>query len=166
MHFELITGFCEDMHSRADYVSPMFCEDMLSRADYMSPEFCEDMSSRVEHTLRLDDASVHQNRSVGDDFIEEMFSNRDGGSQYEGSKYEGSQFKDVEDLEDDKRPAQDVASGPNLPNRKVNALDDMSNKFGLMAEVVAGMSSQLARLVNVLSTDKDLADMQELLVVN
>ncbi|KAI5334720.1 hypothetical protein L3X38_024853 [Prunus dulcis] len=36
----------------------------------------------------------------------------------------------------------------------------MSNKFGLMAEAVAGMAPQLAGLVNVLSTEKDLADMQ------
>ncbi|PQM35152.1 uncharacterized protein Pyn_02959 [Prunus yedoensis var. nudiflora] len=64
-----------------------------------------------------------------------MFSHPDGGSQYGGSEYEGSQFEDVEDLEDDettftqpnpqpssaqqKRPAQDVASGPNNPRRKV-----------------------------------------------
>ncbi|CAL2257489.1 unnamed protein product [Prunus armeniaca] len=36
----------------------------------------------------------------------------------------------------------------------------MSNKFGLMVVAVAGMSPQLAGLVNVLSTEKDLADMQ------
>ncbi|CAL8159581.1 unnamed protein product [Prunus armeniaca] len=54
-----------------------------------------------EEDVRRDDASVHQNRSVGDDFIEEMFSHLDGGSQYGGSEYEGSQFDDVEDLEDD-----------------------------------------------------------------
>ncbi|KAL6285522.1 hypothetical protein ACE6H2_009912 [Prunus campanulata] len=133
-----------------------------------------------EEDVRRDDASVHKNRSVGDDFIEEMFSHPDGGSQYGGSDYEGSQFEDVEDLEDDettftqpnpqpssaqqraqqKRPAQDVASGPNNPRRKVNALNEMSNKFGLMAEAVAGMAPQLAGLVNVLSTEKDLADMQ------
>ncbi|PQQ18955.1 hypothetical protein Pyn_22532 [Prunus yedoensis var. nudiflora] len=109
-----------------------------------------------------------------------MFSHPDGGSQYGGSEYEGSQFEDVEDLEDDettftqpnlqpssaqqraqqKRPVQDVASGPNNPRRKVNALNEMSNKFGLMAEAVAGMAPQLAGLVNVLSTEKDLADMQ------
>ncbi|KAL6277118.1 hypothetical protein ACE6H2_020719 [Prunus campanulata] len=99
-----------------------------------------------EEDVRRDDASVHQNRS------------------------------DVEDLEDDettftqpnpqplsaqqKRLAQDVASGPNHPRRKVNALNEMSNKFRLMAEVVAGMAPQLACLVNVLSTEKDLADMQ------
>ena len=133
-----------------------------------------------EEDVRRDDASVHQNRSVGDDFIEEMFSHPDGGSQYGGSEYDGSQFDDVEDLEDDettftqpnpqpssaqqraqqKRPAQDVASGPSNPRRKVNALNEMSNKFGLMAEAVAGMAPQLAGLVNVLSTEKDLADMQ------
>ncbi|CAL8167345.1 unnamed protein product [Prunus armeniaca] len=121
-----------------------------------------------EEDVRRDDASVHQNRSVGDDFIKEMFSHLDGGSQYGGSEYEGSQFDDVEDLEDDettftqpnpqpssaqqKRPAQDVASGPSNPRRKVNALNEMSNKFGLMAEAVAGMAPQLAGLVNVLST--------------
>ncbi|PQQ10304.1 hypothetical protein Pyn_17606 [Prunus yedoensis var. nudiflora] len=105
-----------------------------------------------------------------------MFSHPDGGSQYGGSEYEGFQFEDVEDLEDDettftqpnpqpssaqqKRPAQDVASGPNHPRRKVNVLNEMSNKFELMAKAVAGMAPQLAGLVNVLSTKKDLADMQ------
>ncbi|KAL6284835.1 hypothetical protein ACE6H2_015764 [Prunus campanulata] len=93
-----------------------------------------------------------------------MFSHPDGGSQYGGLEYEGSQFEDVEDLEDDettftqpnpqlssaqqcaqqKRPAKDVASGPNHPHRNVNALNEISNKFGLMAEAVAGMAPQLA----------------------
>ncbi|PQM38176.1 hypothetical protein Pyn_40283 [Prunus yedoensis var. nudiflora] len=66
-----------------------------------------------------------------------MFLHPDGGSQYGGSEYEESQFEDVEDLEDDettftqpnpqtssaqqKRPTQDVASGPNHPRRKNNS---------------------------------------------
>ncbi|BFG41001.1 hypothetical protein CerSpe_272750 [Prunus speciosa] len=54
-----------------------------------------------EEDVRRDDASAHQNRSVGDDFIEDMFSNPNGGSQYGGLEYGGSQFEDVEDLEDD-----------------------------------------------------------------
>ncbi|BBN70239.1 hypothetical protein Prudu_1449S000300 [Prunus dulcis] len=75
----------------------------------------------------------------------------------------------IEDLEDDEttftqpNPQPSSAqqpSGPNHPRRKVNALNEMSNKFGLVAKAVAGMAPQLAGLVNVLSTEKDLADMQ------
>ncbi|CAB4281639.1 unnamed protein product [Prunus armeniaca] len=36
----------------------------------------------------------------------------------------------------------------------------MSNKFGLMAEAVVGMAPQLPGLINVLSTENDLVDMQ------
>ncbi|CAL9019553.1 unnamed protein product [Prunus brigantina] len=89
------------------------------------------------------DASVHQNRSVGDDFIEEMFSRLDGGSQYGGSEYGGSQFEDVEDLEDDETTF-------TQPNPQPSSAQ----------QPIAGMSPQLAGLVNVLSTEKDLADMQ------
>nr|XP_011464620.1 PREDICTED: uncharacterized protein LOC105351564 [Fragaria vesca subsp. vesca] len=55
-------------------------------------------------------------------------------------------------------PTQSASS--NTSRRKGKALDEMSKNFGLMAKAVAGMAPKIDGLVNVLSTDKELTDLQ------
>lgn len=54
--------------------------------------------------------------------------------------------------------AQSIAS--NNSRLRGKTLDEMSKNFGLMAKAVAGMAPKLDGLVNVLSTDKDLTELQ------
>ncbi|KAL6184451.1 hypothetical protein ACLB2K_045852 [Fragaria x ananassa] len=55
-------------------------------------------------------------------------------------------------------PSQSVGSSNS--RRKGKALHEMSKNFSLMAKAVAGMAPKLDGLVNVLSTDKDLTELQ------
>jgi hypothetical protein len=127
-----------------------------------------------EEEVRREDASTNQ-ESMADDFFDQMNMNADVGSQYVGSQFES--FDELEESDvsfaqptpqpssgnqraKQQRPAQAIPSAPNNNRRKARALDDMAKKFGLMSEAIAGMAPKFEGLINVLSTDKDLADMQ------
>lgn len=130
-----------------------------------------------EEEVREEDASINQAGVRVDDFFEQMEDmTTDGGSQYVGSEYEGldeveneyvpftqpspPQPPNTNQRAKQPRSAQDVANAPNKTRRKARALNDMANKFGVIAEAISGMAPKFEGLINVLSTEKDLADMQ------
>ncbi|XP_024156095.1 uncharacterized protein LOC112164088 [Rosa chinensis] len=129
-----------------------------------------------EEEVREEDASMNQEVVRADDFFEQMNMTTDGGSQYRGSQFEGlgetedndtsfiqpspPQPPSAKQRAKQQRSTQDVTNAPNNTRRKARALDDMAKKFGVITEAVAGMAPKFEGLINVLSTDKDLADMQ------
>ncbi|CAN6579235.1 unnamed protein product [Malus baccata var. baccata] len=111
-----------------------------------------------EEDIRQEDANIEQTHGGDDDLGENVILNVDTNIE---SESEGMEQFDVSFSTQQRRPAQSTPSVSD-PGRRVKAkvMEEMTKNFGSMAASVQAMTSKIDALIKVLSTDKQVAELQ------
>lgn len=111
-----------------------------------------------EEDIRQEDANIDQTHGGDDDLGENVILNVDTNIE---SESEGMEQFDVSFSTQQRRPAQSTPSVSD-PGRRVKAkvMEEMTKNFGSMAASVQAMTSKIDALIKVLSTDKQVAELQ------
>lgn len=111
-----------------------------------------------EEDIRQEDANIGQTHGGDDDLGENVILNVDTNIE---SESEGMEQFDVSFSTQQRRPAQSTPSVSD-PGRRVKAkvMEEVTKNFGSMAASVQAMTSKIDALIKVLSTDKQVAELQ------